>query len=151
MLWEVFDPDRVRIFGVIACFYAVPTLFYILTLRQALKQCASPSLSAGALWVLLIPVLGTIWHFFVVKRICESLAEEFERRKRRNPDPTLGQSIGIAMCVAGAFRLIPPLGLIALVAHLMLWALYWVNVREISGLLNASRAAAAGQGLGARV
>jgi len=32
-----------------------------------------------------------------------------------------------------------------------LWALYWVNVREISGLLNASRAAAAGQGLGARV
>ena len=143
MLSEVFDPERLRFFAANACLYAVPTLFYILMLRKALKQCESPSMSSGALWVLLIPVLGTIWHFFVVKQISASLSEEFERRKRRNPDPTLGQSIGIAMCVAGAFRMIPPLAAIAVVAHLILWALYWVNVREISGLLDPDRVNAA--------
>ncbi len=133
---EVFDPDRLRMLGVLAGVYAVPMLFYILTLRQALKRCEAPSISARSLWVLLLPVLGTIWHFFVVKEICESLSDEFTRRHQRNPDPTLGQSIGIAMCVAGGFCMFRPLALIACTAHLILWVLYWVNVREISGLLD---------------
>ncbi len=134
---DVFDPDRLRIFGLIACVYAIPMLFYILTLRRALRYCEEPTISARSLWVLLFPVLGTIWHFFVVKEMCESLADEFIRRHRRNPDPTVGQSIGIAMCISGGFSMIPHVTLIAFTAHLILWALYWVNVREISGLLNA--------------
>jgi hypothetical protein len=143
-MWgAVFDPDRLRLLGAFAGVYAVPMLFYILTLRRALKCCEEPSVSAGSLWVLLLPVLGSIWHFFVVREMCESLRDEFTRRHRRNPDPTIGRSVGIAMCVAGGFCMIPPLTLIALTAHLTLWVLYWVNVREISGLLDARHAKAA--------
>jgi hypothetical protein len=143
-MWgEVFDPDRLRLLGALAGVYAIPMLFYILTLRRALRFCELPSISARSLWILLFPVLGAIWHFFVVREICESLADEFTRRQRRNPDPTVGQSIGIAMCVAGGFCMIPPVALIALAAHLMLWALYWVNVREISGLLDTQHAKSA--------
>ncbi len=89
MTGEVFDPNRLRLLGTMAGIYAVPMLFYILTLRRALRCCEAPSISARSLWVLLFPVLGTIWHFYVVKEICESLSEEFTRRHRRNPDPTL--------------------------------------------------------------
>ena len=143
-MWsDVFDPERLRLFGAFACVYAVPMLFYILTLRRALKNCEVPTISTRSLWVLLFPVLGTIWHFFVVKEICGSLSEEFIRRHRRNPDPTVGQSIGLAMCVAGGFCLIPSLTLVAFTAHMILWVLYWVNVREISGLLETRQVKAA--------
>ena len=136
-MWsEVFDPNRVLLFAISAAVHAVPMLFYILTLRQALRQCESPTISARSLWILLLPVLGTIWHFFVVKEICESLSDEFERRHRRNPDPTVGQSIGIAMCVAGGLSMFPALLLIASIAYYILWVLFWVNVREISRLLD---------------
>ena len=60
---EMFDPDRVRLLGVMGCVDAVPMFFYILTLRRAVRACESPTISARALWILLIPVLGSIWHF----------------------------------------------------------------------------------------
>ena len=39
--------------------------------------------------------------------------------------------------------MIPHVTLIAFTAHLALWVLYWVNVREISGLLNRRQVKAA--------
>src|SRR5579872_1183389 len=55
MTGEVFDPNRLRLLGTMAGIYAVPMLFYILTLRRALRCCEAPSISARSLWVLLFP------------------------------------------------------------------------------------------------
>lgn len=124
------------------CFFVVfliPSIFYILTLTRALDKCSpgSRTMQPGTLWLLLIPFVNLIWNFFVVMGMANSLGNEF--RMRNIPaEPEPGKSIGLAMSVCGACTVIPILGLLAALASLILWIMYWVRIAEFSHMLDVA-------------
>jgi hypothetical protein len=129
------------VFGV---FFLVPAIFYLLTLQNALNKCApaSRAMEPGMVWLLLIPLFNLIWNFFVVMNIAKSLANEYARRGITSPEPLPGQPIGIAMCVCACCGFVPILGMLAGLANLALWIVYWVKIAEYSRSLDAPQFAA---------
>jgi hypothetical protein len=118
--------------------FVLPAIFYILTLSQALKKCspASVTIEPGMLWLLLIPIVNLVWHFFVVTGIARSLSNELRARNITGMDPEPGRQIGIAMCVCGACGIIPLFGILTLLAYLILWIIYWAKIAEFSRILD---------------
>ena len=127
--------------------FLLPLIFYILTLSRALRKCslASVSLEPGMLWLLLIPFVNLVWHFFVVMGMAKSLANECRARGIALAEPEPGQPIGIAMCICGACTIIPLLGLLAGLAHVILWIIYWVKIAEYSRMLDRTAMPVMGQ------
>jgi hypothetical protein len=124
--------------GVLFAVLITPAILYILTLSRALNKCAfsSRTIQPGTLWLLLIPLVNLIWHFVVVNGMAQSLGNEFRTRNLTSTDPEPGKSIGIAMCVCGACGLIPLLGILAGIAYLVLWVIYWLKIAEFSRRLD---------------
>ena len=117
--------------------FLLPGIFYVLTLQNTLKQCspASRTLEPGMTWLYLVPLVNIVFHFFIVFGIAKSLRNEFDRRGIPCSEPLPGQSIGLAMCICACCTVIPLLGLLAAIAHVVLWIVYWVKVAEFSRML----------------
>jgi hypothetical protein len=126
------------IFLVVFCGLICVSIFYILTLSRALNKCsvASRTIQPGTLWLLLIPLVNIVWHFFVVVGMARTLGNEFRTRNISNVEPEPGKSIGIAMCVCQACTIIPLLGLVAGLVYLVLWIVYWSKIAEFSRKLD---------------
>lgn len=126
----------------VACLFVVPVIFYILTLSRLLKKCAIASrvIEPGMLWLLLVPLVGLVFQFFVVLGVAKSLSNEFRSRGMTGVDPRPGWSVGIAMCVFGACEVIPvpSVRIISMFAHFVLWLVYWKRIAEFSGMLDQS-------------
>lgn len=129
---------------VFSFFFLIPAIFYILTLQKALERCApvSRTMQPGMVWLLLVPLFNMIWSFFVVLALARSLANEFARRGIPGPEPEPGQSIGLAMCICACCGFIPILGVLASLASLVLWVMYWVKISGYSQALAQSFATA---------
>lgn len=115
----------------------LPAIFYILTLQKALERCAlsSRTMQPGMVWLLLVPLFNMIWSFFVVLALARSLSNEFGRRGIPSPEAEPGQSIGLAMCICTCCGLIPLLGVLASLATVVLWIMYWVKIAGYSQAL----------------
>lgn len=136
------------LFFVFGIFLLLPTIFYILTLQRTLGQCApvSRTMEPGMVWLYLVPFVNLIFNFFIVFAISKSVANEFARRGVAIDDPQPGQSLGLAMCICACCGIIPILGLLAALAHLVLWIMYWLKVGEYSRRLSIIPQAAATSG-----
>ncbi len=136
---ELLQPwHLVVLFFVFLPLFLLPAIFYILTLSRALTKC-SPALvtiEPGMLWLLLVPFVNLVWHFFVVLGMAKSLGNEFRARNIQGIEPEPGQSVGIPMCICGACGIIPVLGLLAGLAYLVLWIVYWAKIAEYSRMLD---------------
>lgn len=121
-------------FGVL---FLLSAIFYILTLQNTLNKCAptSRTLEPGMVWLYIVPLVNIVFHFFIVLGMAKSLRNEFNRRGIHVEDPTPGQSIGLAMCICACCSIIPVLGFLAALAHLVLWIIYWVKISEYSRTL----------------
>ncbi|MGC2161074.1 MAG: DUF4328 domain-containing protein [Silvibacterium sp.] len=138
--------DNVTIIRVVAGFVALAILvagvilyvLYILALSRALKKCSESSrtIQPGTLWLLLIPLVNLVWHFFVVLGMAKSLGNEFRGRNILNVEPEPGKAIGMGMCLCGACSIIPILGVLAGLAHFVLLIIYWIKINEYSRLLD---------------
>ncbi len=123
---------------VFSLFFLLPVIFYILTLTRTLTKCSATSITIepGMLWLLLVPFVNLVWHFFVVIGLAKTLSNEFRARNITSVEPMPGQSIGIAMCICGACGIIPFLGVIASLAGFVLWIVYWAKIAEFSRMLD---------------
>lgn len=113
-------------------------IFYILTLSRALAKC-SPQLRTmqpGMVWLLLIPLFNLVWQFFVVMGLSNSLGNEFRARGMVNAPQEPGKQLGLAMCVCSVGALVPFVKLVAGVANIVLFILYWVKIAEFSRMLD---------------
>lgn len=111
----------------------IPAIFYILTLQKALNRCApeNRAMAPGLVWLLLIPLVNIVWHFFVVLNLAKSLGGEFNKRgiaEEANP----GQKLGLIMCILACCGIIPLLGVLCSLAALVCWILYWVKIAGFS-------------------
>ena len=109
-------------------------IFYILTLQRALNRCspASRTMSPGLTWLLLIPLFGLIWQFFIVLAISKSVRNEFNARGVLNEEPEPGKAIGLAMAICTCASIVPLIGVVASLAGLVLWIVYWVKVADLA-------------------
>jgi peptidyl-prolyl cis-trans isomerase D len=132
-------------------------VFYIRTLRRALVRC-SPALrtiSPEAVWLLLIPIFNSFWHFLVVSRLATSLGNEFRKRNLSGAGPEPGLLLGMAMCVlpfvsaafivvvatfsriAGAADYLMWISEVLAFAGLLCWIVYWVRIAGYSKAIAA--------------
>lgn len=129
--------------GLVAVFvFFVVGILYILTLTRALKKCSAShrTIQPGTVWLLLVPLVNLVWHFFVVLGLANSLGNEFRARNISSVEPEPGKSIGIAMCVCGVCAIIPILGIVAGLANLVLWIVYWSKIAGYSRALGQTPA-----------
>ena len=135
---DFLQPWHILILLVVAGFLLLPAIFYILTLRDAVNKCApaSRTIDPGLIWLLLVPLVNLVFHFFVVLGLAQTLRNEFNRRGIRVAEPAPGQSIGLAMCICACCGIIPLLGMLAVLAQLILWIIYWVKIAEYSRKLD---------------
>jgi succinate dehydrogenase hydrophobic anchor subunit len=129
---------RIVAVGIVALLCLVVGILYLLTLSNALKKCSvtSRTMQPGMVWLMLIPLFNIIWHFFVVLGLAQSLGNEFRARNVAYVEPEPGKSLGITMCVCGACGIIPFLGILAALAQLVLWIIYWIKIAEFSRMLD---------------
>jgi hypothetical protein len=144
---DLLQPWHLLILFFVACLFIVPVILYIRTLSRLLRKCsiASRVIEPRMLWLLLVPWVNLVLHFFVVLGIAKSLSNEFAVRGITGVEPRPGWSVGIAMCVFGACEVIPlpSVRMIAIFAHLVLWLVYWNRVAELSAMLDQSPAVGA--------
>ena len=121
----------------------IPLIFFCLTLQKCLKRCSlqNRAMSPGMVWLLLIPLFNIVWQFIVVLKISESLAREFKLRNILS-EPEPGKSIGLAFCILYLCGIIPLLGILASIAGLVCWILYWVKIANYSAQIEAPYSAA---------
>lgn len=120
----------------------VPGIFFLLTLQKALNRCSpeSRTMPPEQVWFLLIPIFNIVWQFVVVSRVASSLGNEFRRRSLvKEPEP--GKTLGLAFCILDLCGIIPILGIIASLAGLVFWIMYWVKISNYSAELAYQSAA----------
>ncbi|MDE1161552.1 MAG: hypothetical protein PW792_06345 [Acidobacteriaceae bacterium] len=122
--------------------FLLPKIFYILTLQKALKKCApeTRTMEPALLWLFLIPLVDMVFHFFIVMAMSQSLRNEFGRRGVYPPEPEMGQTLGIGMCVAACCMVVPFLGALAFLAYFVLWIMYWIKIANFSRMLDFPQA-----------
>ena len=118
--------------------FLVVAIFFILTLSRALAKCSpqSRTMAPAMVWLLLIPLVNLVWQFFVVMGMSNSLGNEFRARGMTNAPQEPGKQLGLAMCVCSVCGIIPYLGILAGLAGLVLWIMYWVKIAEFSRMLD---------------
>lgn len=129
---------------VLLFFILIALLVFLETLQVVLKKCAptSRTMKPGQVWLQLVPVFGFVWQFVNVVRVGKSLENEFARLGIPCPEPTMGQKIGVAMCICNCFFAvpIPLLRDLASIPGLILWIVYWNRIADYSRLLDTHQA-----------
>ncbi len=111
----------------------VLTVFYLLTLQTALRQCSSEvrTMDPGKVWLCFVPLFNWYWQFVVVENLSKSLAGEFHKRGiiiGKNP----GRAIGLTMCILAIFSVISHL---LAIPAMICWIIYWVKIASFSARL----------------
>lgn len=130
----------------------VPMIFFCLTEQNLLKniQVKNRVVSPGAVWLQLIPVFGLFWQFIVVRRLTQSIQQEltdankfsFEQDAYVNEDAyniKLLYNIGMAYCAGFCLSLLPVIGMLAGLAGLVCWIIFWVKLAGFITLLQQKR------------
>jgi len=116
----------------------VPLIFYVLTLQKAINRCApeNQAMQPAMTWLLLIPCVNLIWHFFVVLNLSKTLGAEFQKRgMAEEPEP--GKLLGLIMCGLFCASIIPVIGALFSLGGLVCWILYWIKIAGFSKKLEA--------------
>ncbi|MCO5050967.1 MAG: hypothetical protein M9920_01520 [Verrucomicrobiae bacterium] len=121
--------------------FLIPLIFYLLTLQKTLNRCSpeSRAMQPGLVWLLLIPLFGLVWHFFIVLNMTKTLETEF-RKRGLHIEAAPGKTLGLVMCILACCSIIPLLGFLCSLGALVCWILYWVKIAGYSKQLPSSSA-----------
>lgn len=108
----------------------IPTIFYLISMQKTLGCCREENqvMKPGLVWLMIIPLFGMIWQFFVVIQISDSLKKEFASLGEDLGDENPGKGIGLAYCITGVASNIPYIGIIPGIASLVCWIMHWVKI-----------------------
>lgn len=80
------------------------SIFYFLNLQKTVKAAAPENrkLAPGKVWIMMIPVIGTIYSFIAIPKIADTIAAEYKSKGQplESARPTFG--VGMAMAVTRA-------------------------------------------------
>lgn len=81
----------------------------------------------GKVWLLMIPLFGMVWAFFVYPQISESYDAYF-RQQGRTDHGDAGRGLGMACAILMACSMAPYVGMFAALASLVVQILYLVKI-----------------------
>jgi hypothetical protein len=119
----------------------LPMIFYLLTLQNTLYEVRNENrkMQPGQVWLSLIPLFGIIWQFIIVNNVADSLKLEFQERNINVDENRPGYGIGLAFCILSCCSIIPFLGILAALAALICWIIYWVKISNYKTTLKYSK------------
>ena len=112
-------------------------VFYILTMQKALKLAGEShqKMKPEMVWLMLIPLVNLVWHFFVVKNVSESIKSWAAESGAKVDDA--GYTIGLIACIANCCGLIPLVNVLAGPVGLVCFIIWWVKVAGFNKLMSA--------------
>jgi hypothetical protein len=122
---------------VLVVIFIIPQFFFLVTLYKTLKNVSveNRKMEPNMVWFSMIPFLGNIWQFFIVKKIASSLNAEFSKRNINIPEEQPGYVIGMTYCVLFCFSIIPLIGSLAFIAGFVCWIIYWIKINKYKNQL----------------
>ena len=116
----------------------IPIVFYILTLQKTFEiiSVENRKMPPQRVWLLLIPLVGLIFHFIIVKDLADSIKAEANSKDVPTKEPRPAYNIGLAMCILSCFVIIPGLKIFTNVAALVCWIIYWVKINSYKKMLS---------------
>lgn len=113
-------------------------VFFLLNLSGALSAVKPENrqMQPGLVWLNLIPLFNIVWIFITVIKLCDSLVAEARDQSLDFGDG--GKTLGITLAALNIASIIPVIGILAAIAALVLFILYWV---KIAGYKNTLRRA----------
>jgi hypothetical protein len=135
---ELLQPWHILLLLVIAGVMMIPAVMFLLPLQNALKKCApgARTMEPAMVWLMLVPFFNFVWTFFVAMALGNSLGNELRRRGIPCPEQYPAQPIGLAMAISNCCCMVPLLNLLAGLACLVLWIVYWVKIAGFSQVLD---------------
>lgn len=134
-LFLMYIPEGAQIIwiGIIAAILLLPFIFYLLTLQSTLKLVApnNRKMPPGQVWLTLIPIFGTVWHFFVVNNVSMSIEKEFRSRGlpiESKPAYTIGLIACILYALSTVLFLLGDGSKLASLAAFICLIIYWVKI-----------------------
>lgn len=117
----------------------IPHIFYLLTLNKLLESISTENrrMPADKVWLLLIPIFGTIWHFTVVNNLSSSIKAETDSRGLNIFELKPGYNIGLAMCILNCSLFIPGLNGLTFIPGLICWVLFWNKMSAYKKIITA--------------
>jgi divalent metal cation (Fe/Co/Zn/Cd) transporter len=112
-------------------------VFYILTMQKALNL-AGPrhqKMQPNMVWLMLIPVVNLVWHFFVVKHVSDSI-KSWAAENGASVDDA-GYTVGLITCIAHCCGIIPFINLLAGPVGLICWIIWWVKIAGFNKVMAA--------------
>lgn len=115
----------------------IPAIFYLITLQSTFNAISveNRKMSSSSVWLLLIPLFGTVWHFIVVNNLAKSINAEAKSKDIKIEEPRPAYNIGIAMCILNCLFFVPGVNVLTSTAALICWILYWVKITSYKNIL----------------
>ncbi len=101
-------------------------VFYLLNLQDTLKEVGESrrQVPPSNVWLMFIPLFNLIYPFILYPKICDSVKAEFEYRGM-NSKGDFGKGIGITLPILSLVSIIPYLGVLASIGHLVFFIIFW--------------------------
>jgi hypothetical protein len=115
------------IFSAIAAYFVSDALAVIPAEHQK-------NMTPGQVWLLVIPVFGLVWNFFVYHRVALSFQAYFESNGRPQPGD-YGKQMGLIYSILAACSIVPCVGSLAGIAALVIVILLIVKFQEYKKMI----------------
>ena len=109
----------------------IVNIVYLLFLRRVFLGCKEENrtTSPNIVFLLLIPLVGGIYHFVIVLDIAKSLKAELDSLNITT-ESMPGQTIGLSMCAFRILAYLPHFGLFFAIISLFCWIFYWTKINS---------------------
>ena len=118
-----------------------PYIIFLVMLSRTIRLCAphNRTIEPGLVWLVLIPLFGTIWYFIVVGRVADTIAAECRQRNIPLDEQRPAYNVGLAFCILACCTWIPLIGGLCSIAGLICWIVYWVRIVRYKNILEQAQ------------
>lgn len=107
-------------------------IFYLINLQDTLKEVGESrrQVPPSNVWLMFIPFFNLIYPFILYPKICDSVKAEFQHRGL-DSNSDFGKGIGITLPILSLVSIIPYLGILARIGHLVLFIIFGAKLQAI--------------------
>ena len=126
--------------------FVIPYIFFLLTQQKVLNliRIEHRKMNPNKVWYQLIPIVGMIWGFIVVRKVATSIYNDLNTPDddsilgvstpvRPNPTYSIGLAFNILLCCS--VIPIPFINSMFSLAGLICWVIYWVKLSNYKKML----------------
>ena len=122
--------------GVVGIIFTAIVAYFVSDALAAVPPEHQKGMTPGQVWLLLIPLFGLVWNFFVFPRVAESFESCLQAIGRPQPGD-YGKQMSLIYAICSACTIIPCVNLFAGIAALVLVILLIVKFQGYKKTINS--------------